>query len=181
MISVGKIMTRNRYETNEIITYGDHAEILLYNKGCNEIARAIIDIDDIKLIKEYQWHIQDKHHVSAKINDKTTYLHRMIMNCPDGMFIDHINHNPLDNRKQNLRICTRAENEHNKTIGKNNTSGHLGVIWNKARQKWRVVLGFNKKTYHLGEYDDIEEAIAVRKAAEKKYYGEFAYKEAYYS
>jgi hypothetical protein len=99
--------------------------------------------------------------------------HNLIMNPPDGMMVDHINNNPLDNRKCNLRICTRSQNNKNRSLAKNNTSGYTGVTYNKADKVWRVTIYNEGKRIQLGSYKNIEDAITVRQEAEKKYYGEF--------
>ena len=99
------------------------------------------------------------------------------MNCPDELYVDHINHNVYDNRKSNLRIVTTAQNEMNKGNRKDNTSGCKGVNWDKRRSKWHVRLSYNKVRMELGYFDDFDKAVSVRKEAEKKYYGEYAFRE----
>lgn len=91
-----------------------------------------------------------------------------------GMVIDHINHNGLDNRKCNLRICTNQENICNCEIPKNNKSGCKGVYWAKDKQKWTVQVTINNKTKYIGSYENLEDAIKARQEASKKYYGDFA-------
>lgn len=82
--------------------------------------------------------------------------------------IDHINENPSDNRWVNLRQATKSENMRNITSIKSNTSGHKGVSWSKACQKWRASIKANGIQYHLGVFPDKNHAIdAYRKAAEQ--------------
>ena len=176
MLAYGEIPDKSRYEPNIIIISDNYAEILLYNKKLEEIARAIIDIETVGLVKDYQWHIQDKQHVSVKINSKTVYLHRLITNCPEDMVCDHINNNPLDNRKENLRICTVQQNGFNRKLNRNNTSGYSGVTWSGSRGKWRVGITVNQKVIALGSYVNLEDAVVARKKAEEKYFGDFRYK-----
>lgn len=92
----------------------------------------------------------------------------------DPEVIDHINHNGLDNRKCNLRICTNQENICNCEIPKNNKSGCKGVYWAKYKQKWTVQVTINNKTKYIGRYENLEDAIKARQEASKKYYGDFA-------
>jgi hypothetical protein len=82
--------------------------------------------------------------------------------------------NPLNNRKINLRNCTIQQNNMNLSLGKNNTSGVIGVCWHSQANKWRAYIMLNRKQISLGVFDDFEEAVTVRKDAEKKYFGEFA-------
>ena len=101
-------------------------------------------------------------------------LHRLIMNINDpNVYIDHINNNPLDNRKCNLRICSPTENSFNKKDSGRNTSGILGVPWDKARNKWAPEIRAYNKRVHLGRYDSIEEAAIARMYAEKLVFKEF--------
>ena len=97
-----------------------------------------------------------------------------IHNPDNKQFVDHINHNKLDNCLQNLRWCTLSENQHNKSLHKNNTSGHPGVYWSKQRNKWRVQIRLNGKLIHCGLYNDIDIAVSVRRAKEQEYFGDFA-------
>lgn len=96
----------------------------------NKIYDCLIDIEDIEKIKDYHWRLRfDKRHPKCtpyvetfkQINKKHTriHLHRFLMNCPTGLVVDHINHNNLDNRKSNLRICTQSLNSLNKKETKN--------------------------------------------------------------
>jgi hypothetical protein len=83
--------------------------------------------------------------------------------------IDHINGDPSDNRISNLRVVTHAENQRNKAIGLNNTSGVMGVDWIKARGKWRARVKVAGRNIHIGYFSDIADAIAARLAAEITY------------
>tara|TARA_R110000765_G_scaffold45787_1_gene94617 strand:+ start:52 stop:537 length:486 start_codon:yes stop_codon:yes gene_type:complete len=105
-----------------------------------------------------------------ELNNKL--LHRVIMGEPDGMDIDHIDGDRLNNRRSNLRICTRQQNGMNLKISKKNKSGVKGVSWHKDLNKWHAQIQCNKKI-HLGYFDDFYEAVRVRQEAEEKYFGEF--------
>jgi len=83
--------------------------------------------------------------------------------------IDHIDGNPLNNKIDNLRLATNEENQRNRSISKNNTSGTTGVTWIKECQKWRAHI----KNINLGHFINKEDAIQTRIEAEKKYFGEF--------
>ena len=99
------------------------------------------------------------------------WLHKEIMRAEKGQIVDHINHDPTDNRRANLRFATGTENSRNRKIGKNST-GYVGVI--KHRNKWRafITAGTKTKTY-LGVYDTPEEAAHARDEAVKKMHGAF--------
>jgi hypothetical protein len=105
------------------------------------------------------------------------YLYRIIMDCPQDMVIDHIDHNKLNNCRSNLRIVTRHQNNMNQGKRKNNKSGVIGVHWDKKREKWKAEIKLNNKLIHLGYFDNLEEASQVRKEAEIKYFGEYRNKD----
>ena len=97
------------------------------------------------------------------------------MEIKDKKIVDHINHNPLDNRKSNLRICTNQENIFNSKIAKTNKSGVKGVYWDTSRNKWHAQICIDNKTKDLGRFTNIEDAIKVRKESEELYQREFKY------
>lgn len=137
------------------------------------------DKEDYNLIKDYYWNVF-KGYVVSETNkqDVKTRMHRLIMNCIDkNLDVDHINHNTVDNRKENLRIVTRSQNQMNMQGRSNNTSGVAGVIFNKNANKWAVAIQKDNKRIHLGVFDNFDEAVKVRKEAEIKYFGDYRYKE----
>jgi hypothetical protein len=87
---------------------------------------------------------------------------------PNGE-IDHIDHNPLNNRIENLRVVSHQENHRNTPHRKNNTSGSMGVSWFAATSRWSAYIMVDGRKIHLGYFLDKQEAIAARKAAEALY------------
>ena len=102
-------------------------------------------------------------------------MSRFILNTPKGKHTDHINHDTLDNRKCNLRICTVAQNSFNRKLSVRNTSGYKGVSWNKELKKWYASIKFQYKSYSLGLFSNKIDATIAYNMAAKKYFGEFAY------
>jgi len=131
------------------------------------------DLEDYSQIKEYCWYIDNNGYLSSRINNKLVRMHRFIMNFPNE-HVDHINHNKLDNRKSNLRLCDQQQNSANSNISKNNTSGYIGVTWSKKANKWMSQIKVNSKVIYLGIYYSVDDAVKARLEAEAKYYGEFA-------
>jgi hypothetical protein len=101
-------------------------------------------------------------------------MHKLLTNTDSNVFVDHKNNIKYDNRRNNLRICNTYQNAQNISIKSNNNSGVTGIGWHKSNNKWRVRIGVHNKSIYLGEYDNLEEAVKVRKEAEIKYFGEFA-------
>lgn len=144
-------------------------EIVLYNKQGKKIEKAIINVEVIDVVLQYKWHL----HGGYVFSNQVGLLHRFLMNPSDDMVVDHINHNKLDNRRENLRVCTAHQNSMNQSKRCNNTSGVTGIVWDKLRNKWKAQICINSKTKHLGYYTTKEEAIEARRQAEIEYFGEF--------
>lgn len=134
------------------------------------------DKEDYNLIKRYTWYIDKYGYIVSDTFSKHTKLHRLIMNPDSELDVDHIHGNKTrhDNRKSNLRICTRSQNNCNKIDMSNNTSGCIGVTWHKAANKWMVSITVENKDIYLGLFADKQDAINARIEAEKKYFQDFA-------
>jgi hypothetical protein len=102
-------------------------------------------------------------------------MHRVIMNAPSGMLVDHRDGNGLNNQKSNLRICNRKQNQQNRPMNSNNKSGYKGVCWNKRSNKWRSGIRVDNKDIFLGSFFCLVKAAKAYDEAAKKYFGEFAY------
>ena len=107
-------------------------------------------------------------HCIVEVNGTNRYAHRIIWemhNGPirDGYVIDHIDGDGWNNRLENMRMVTQLQNGWNRKIGKNNTSGHVGVRYNKKTRKWMAVISADKKVINLGSFNTISEAICARK------------------
>jgi len=105
---------------------------------------------------------------------KNLHLHRFIMNAPEGMVVDHIDGNGLNNQKSNLRICTHSQNAMNSRTRSSNSTGVRGVSFDSQTGKWRATITHKGKMKNLGRYKELEEAIGIRKEAEKEIFGDFA-------
>lgn len=146
-----------------------NAEIIIKDRENNEKIRAIIDINDVDKVKKYRWHITSKNYVRTTINGKIIYLHRFLLNIKNKKQIDHINQNPLDNRRKNLRILNLCGNRLNSKINSNNKSGFRGVS-KRPNGKWQSSILVNNQVKYLAETYDKNLAIQRRKEAEEKYY-----------
>lgn len=134
---------------------------------------AIVDDDVYEWACKMKWYY-NLGYAASKPRSGIVYLHRLIMNSPKDLQIDHINGNRLDNRKENLRVCTKSQNAMNSKLARTNTSGYKGVNWDKRYNKWRARIKLNKKEKHLGFFNNKEDAAKAYNEAAIKYFGEFA-------
>lgn len=149
--------------------------------GLTRGAFTIVDEADYEWLTEWHWGITPPpgNRVFRSMWDKDLkkhriqYMARAIMQPPEGMWVDHINADRLDNRRCNLRIATPTQNAHNKSISKANKSGYKGVCFNKANGKWRAQLRVNGVMKYLGDFDRIEDAAAAYATASRDLHGEF--------
>jgi hypothetical protein len=136
---------------------------------------AIISASDYERVAKWKWSLSRKNGYACRNHwdgkkYKKMYMHRYLMDTPDGMDTDHINRNKLDNRRCNLRVVDRSANNFNTPPPKNNTSGHKGVSFFKPAKLWRAYIRHQSepRRIELGYFKTKEEAIAARIAAEER-------------
>lgn len=142
------------------------------NKG----EKFIIDAEDFNRVKNYCWRKDRKGYIVANSrngSNKIIWLHRVIMKAKDNEIVDHINWDKSNNKKSNLRIATKTQNNINIKRKSNNTSGYTGVSVLK-NGKYRSAISINGKKYHLGTFDRLEDAVKVRHKAEQILHGEWS-------
>lgn len=148
---------------------------------------AIVDDEDFDFLSQWKWSA----HISKKAGQHTYYairatqkesdncrMHRVIMglHSTDKRYIDHQNHNGLDNRKKNLRICSNQLNQGNsqKIKLEGMTSKYKGVRWHKQNRKYTAQIMFNRKSIYLGSFTNEIEAAKTYDIKAKELFGEFA-------
>ncbi len=181
----GKFLDDNPRTTNDLndtIIDGDIAKIILRDASQNIVGETIIDKEDVDKVKSHKWRLNKGGTSRSKCNGVYTgnaknsrciSLHRFLTDCPQNMYVDHINGNRLDNRKSNLRVCTNQENNFNRTVQGNNTSGSKGVWFDKSRSKWTAEIKYNNRKIYIGRYEDKNIATFSRLYAEKLLFQEY--------
>ena len=134
-----------------------------------------VDLDDLSKVQKVYWRKDKDKYLVGCFHGKIIKLHRYIMDCPKGMQVDHIGGEDTrnDNRKKNLRFSTPSQNARNRKKNTRNKSGVTGV--SKKKNKWLATICVNGNKIDLGYFQNIEDAIKVRKEAEEKYFGEWSY------
>lgn len=144
---------------------------------------AKVDADDYKELHRLAWHLTSggyaQHSERLKREDdfavvRMTSMHRSILGLASENEVDHINGDRLDNRKANLRVCTRTQNQWN-SKGRGGRSGFKGVHWFEPAKCWQVRISANRKRYLIGYFHDSETAAKAYNTAAREYHGEFAY------
>lgn len=144
-----------RRKNNEIIIGTEFSKIKIISSSYGE-KYALIDNEDISKVMGYNWCLSRKTYVYC--NALKTDLQRLVLNYYGNLDIDHINKNPLDNRKCNLRICSHLENMQNQNARKNNSTKIKNIHYRPKHQQYVVDLVYKGKRYYGGCYKTLEEA-----------------------
>jgi len=138
-------------------------KIIKLNRG-----QTIVDDEDFEYLNQFKWY-NHKNYAMRLANHLS--ISRIVMNAKRGEFVDHINHDTLDNRRKNLRLCSRAENNRNKKY-KFNKYGFKG-IWAK-NSGYQAAISFNYKKIYLGVFKTAREAAIAYNKKAKQLYGVYA-------
>jgi len=139
---------------------------------------ALIDSIDKQILDKYTWYKNSNNYAYTNFNGKVILMHRLIMNCPDDLVVDHIDGHRLDNRRINLRICTQSDNIKSTLARRNGTSIYKGVSYNNSEKKWISKICFTedgkKQTYLIGRYENEEKAAFAYNIIAKEMKGIYA-------
>lgn len=155
------------------MTSPDNTKLIPLTQG----KHAIVDAADYEWLAQWKWSAdkaRDTYYARTRINGHHMRLHRLLLGDPKSMQIDHINGNPLDNRRCNLRICLNKENSRNCKKRGNRSSKYKGVSWWKRNSCWRVQITVDYVNYHIGYFPTEITAAKAYNAAALEHFGEFA-------
>ena len=153
-------------------------KILLRSRTKKKIY-TLVDDSDYERLTKYNWYLTTsgyvRHHYWVGKRSDCIQMHRLLLSAPQGMQVDHINGNKLDNRRYNLRLCSNSQNGFNRKAYKTNTSGYKGVYFCKQKNKWIAQLSVNGRHISVGAFMSAKDAsIAYNKKA-KEVHGRFYY------
>lgn len=139
---------------------------------------ALVDDEDFEYLSQWKWcygkgyamRNGPRNHYKRRV----IWMHRLIIDAPESLEVDHKNLDKLDNRKENLRACTHAENCRNVSAGKRNSTGFRGVSFNKKTKRYMAMITSNGVSKFLGYFDNAEDAYSKRREHIHQYHGEFA-------
>lgn len=135
----------------------------------------LFDATDELLVRRHRWSggTASNMYPRTRIGKQVIRMHRLLLNFPEGVEVDHINGNKLDNRRANLRLCSRAENSYN-TSSRDSSSQYKGVCWAKHAHRWVGKIFHDGKRIHLGYFDSEVDAARAYNVAALHYFGKFA-------
>lgn len=134
---------------------------------------AVVDDESYTMLIQYRWFRSTRGYAVCNLAVGVTgHMHKMVL--PFGSTVDHRSRNKLDNRKTNLRFCNHSQNGANQEIRVSNGTGFKGVVWDKARNKYRAQIQVNQRMKNLGRFSTPEEAAAAYDRAAITAWGEFA-------
>jgi len=141
---------------------------------------ALVDDDNYEWLNQWKWSWKPDRHggyatrIESRPVRRLISMSRLIMGEPEGLEVDHINQDKLDNRKENLRVCTTLENSRNKSITKSNKTGYKGVSEYPRYNCYRARISIDGKDRFLGYFDEIKDAAREYDKKAKELFGEFA-------
>lgn len=125
---------------------------------------ALIEPDDLHFVQWYRWCLDNNGYARTRTKaDGVLLMHRHLMGLKkgDGLEVDHVNGDGLDNRRSNLRVCTHAENVQNRSSAPGSTSRYRAVYWDRQKRKWRARVHTQGRYHHVGYFASEAEAGAA--------------------
>lgn len=159
------------FDGHQYFVYDPESGLLYWKQVTSQKQRRLLGVAVGSQIADSRWQV--------KLFGLRYYYHRVIWTMyngqiPDGMYVDHVDCDPSNNRLENLRLATSSQNQHNRSKNRRSASGFKGVTWNSRAKKWRARIRLNGKPTHLGYYHTPKEAHAVYCTSASRLHGQFA-------
>ena len=158
----------------------DYRTIPLSGKHAKD-REVLISKEDYDLVSKFSWYLNiqgyavNTQRIKGTKKKKMIYMHRLIMGLDKKLIVDHINHDTIDNRRENLRLCTYSENLCNKKPEPNSKSSFKGVTWSVRDSKWVVQIWKDGRSFYYGYHENEIDAAKAYNEAAKEHHGEYAY------
>jgi len=149
----GKIQARTISDRNDYIIKNGYCEVVIFNRLHKEKCRTLIDIADVRKVAPHSWCTDGGGYVN---NYNLGTLHKFLLGRKEGVEIDHINRDKLDNRRANLRMVSKSINNSNRGTGN---------AYKRPNGRWSSSVSFKGKQKHLGTFDTKKEAMEVAQQA----------------
>jgi len=163
VITISRTSVLNHYAINEDV-------VVITTSAGKEI---FIDAEDLPKVIPYTWCVGGTGYAMSRTMRDATLMHRLLLNAQKGEYVDHINGDTLDNRKCNLRLCRKQQNEFNTKVRTDNQSGYRGVC-RARRGLYRAYITLNGRQHHLGHFLRPEDAARAYNKAARELFGEYA-------
>lgn len=162
---------KSTHDGNEYEVVGDSVWVYCFNRKCEPSGKFVIDLADLKKVAKHKWRYWKGRFYTG--NTKPISITSFLMNTPAGLVVDHIDNDPSNNRRCNLRVTIQQKNLLNKSLSTKNTSGIQGVRWNEKRKAWEVEIRMNYTRCHLSRWKELADAVYARYYAETLLFKEF--------
>lgn len=142
----------------------------------------LIDDADVDLVSQHRWYAAKTRRgwrvttntKNSEGKQRNLLLHRFLMEPEKGLVVDHLNHDALDNRRSNMRVCTYSQNAMNQRSARKSSSKYLGVSWDKGAKKWKASILIQGKKKNLGRFKEEDDAARAFDTAARLHFGEYA-------
>lgn len=164
---------KNRAAENKVIVDGDEARIILVGRDGEIRAEAVIDAADVWVVRGYRWALGGNGYVIGSRGRSRVLLHRFLLDVPSGVLVDHRDRDPLNNRRENIRLSDATGNMAN-SVSRGKTSRFKGVYFKRNSGKWAASVQCHGEVMWLGYFETEEDAARAYNEKAVEVFGEFA-------
>lgn len=173
--SVENLKLENIVNTEKQNLYSIYENELFVRGHTKNGVSFIFDINDYEEVIKHTWYLSKRGYIATSVKRRATPMHKVLLGDTTGFDVDHISRDKLDNRRNNLRLCTHQENSFNQKKRNTNTTGFMGVSFMKHVGRYEAYVHFNGKKYHMGLHNNAFDAAVARDEGAIHFFGEFAH------